>query len=81
MSMLSDQLYGPSGQQQPSPLAAQAVGAGQLPPGATGDSGVRTQPRPPAGPISNPTLALVILLGVAALLVNFSVKGSISVKG
>jgi len=77
--MLADALYGPTGRPQPDATHAAAVGAGAALPTAAGTVNARTAARGPGGPWANPTLALVVLLGLAALLINFSVR--VEVRG
>lgn len=79
MNFTADTLYGPTGRIQPDPVAAQATGAGQLPPDPN-RAGVRTT-RHVAGPLGNPTLAIVAIIALALLIANVSVSGSFSVRG
>jgi hypothetical protein len=70
----ANDVYGPLSTTQPDPAAA---AAGLTNPGGVEPSG-RTEPRPAAGALGSPTLVLVALLGLAALLVSFSVHVEVS---
>lgn len=66
------ELYGGSASAQPN-----QTGVPDHAPG-TSEPTTRTVPRATAGPLGNPTLVLVALLGLAALLINFSVRLEVS---
>jgi hypothetical protein len=68
-------IYGGPAPSQPDPYAA-ASGVPATTPG--GEPGARTVARPKPGLTGNPTMALVVLLALAALLVNFSVRLEVS---
>jgi hypothetical protein len=68
-------IYGGPAPTQPDPYAA-ASGVPATTPG--GEPGARTVARPKPGITGNPTIALMALLAVAALLVNFTVRLEVS---
>lgn len=72
--MYAHEIYGGPAPVQPNPSAA-ALGVA-----AGGDLAVRTPGPEGSRPriLQNPTLVLVALLGLAALLINFSVKLEVS---
>lgn len=71
----ANDLYGGIGGPQPDPAAARA---GVPAVGTTGDVKARTERRADPTLTGNPTLALVALLAIAALLINFSVRVEVS---
>jgi hypothetical protein len=75
MDYTADSVYGGTSSPQPVGIAA----PGPLHPPGTPEPTARTTPRN-KGPLGNPVFVLVALLGVAALLVQVSVRGSIALK-
>lgn len=74
MSMTAADLYGGAPSAQPTPTATADHAPGTPEPMA------RTLPRTASSALKSPTLVLVLLLAVAAALVQVSVRGSISVS-
>lgn len=77
MDFSAQSLYGGTAPIQPVPADHIMAGA---PSGAAGPHFTRTEPLP-RGPLGNPTFALVALLGLAALLIQFSVRVGFEVRG
>lgn len=65
-------IYGAAGRTQPSPTPGPDTEPGEAEP--TG----RTEPRP-SGPLGDPVLVLVGLIGLAVLLVQVSIRGTVAV--
>lgn len=83
MDFTAQSLYGSFEPAQPVPAgqAPEANAAAPSPAQAQRVAHFGMTKAPAGGAGGNPTFALVALLAVAALLINFSVSGSFSVKG
>ena len=78
MAWTAAEIYGTAPSLQPQPAVA-ASGTPASPAVGGGPSrSQRTEPRP-TGPGASPVLVLVALLGVAVLLTQLSVRGSVSI--
>lgn len=74
----ADAIFGPTPGLRPQPNDVPVA----THPAGTAEPMARTERRPAqAGPLANPIVVLVVLLGVAVLLLQVSVRGEVSVRG